>query len=235
MGLDMNPLPRPKPGHEAEFEQTWRSLNIAFGKLPDPEAALRPKRGFWGTLRKGEQKQKPVDTAPMVARFEDISEPHWSQLGAPVVGQDDEADAWVRDLWAQGILAKADKDETSAIKRLAGTHVLELLPDCDGFPNWTGSSGERCSLRGQILNECEAILSQDLIGRAWQPMLASELAAWSGDLFAALERAREQRGILPDGRDTQLETTEGQANAVECAAKWARYWSARGHGSDPDY
>ena len=235
MGLDMNPLPRPKAGHETEFEQLWQTLNIAFGKLPDPDAARRPKKGFWATFFTGPDKREPVDTARMVARFEEISEPHWRLLGAPVVGQDAQADAWVREQWAKGALGTTDTDENAALERLSGLRVLDLVPDCDGFPEWQGSSGERCSLRGEVLRECKAVLAEDLIARAWQPMLAKDLAVWSVALFEALGRLQLQSGILPDMRDADLSSVEGQAHAVGCAARWARHWSACGHGSDPDY
>lgn len=233
MGLDMNPLAKPKSGHEAEFALLWRDLNIADGKLPETDAPRPPRRGFWATLLLGPR--KPVDRSAMLARFQAISDPHWSLLGAPIIGQDAEADAWVNDLWSRGMLGPGDRTAAAAIQRLAGTHVLELLPDCDGFPFWRGSSGDRCSLRGEILTACEGIVPADLIGRAWEPMQDEQLAGWGRDLRAALDAARAQHGILVGGPEAELATPEGQAGAVDCAARWASFWSARGHGSEPDY
>lgn len=229
----MNPLARPQPGHEAEFRDLWKRLNIAFGHFPDPEAPPEPKKGFWARLVAGGPKKQ--DLAPLLARFNAISAPPWSQVGAPVIGQDAVADDWVRAQWTAGRLGTTDRTAEAAVARLSGLHVLDLLPTCDGFPALIGASGERCTLRGQALAACGAVLPAALIEQAWKPMLAEDLARWSDALMDALANAGHAATQDPGHDAIDLDTVSGQVAAIACAARWGRFWSSRGHGSEPDF
>jgi hypothetical protein len=68
MGLDWNPLSRPKAGHEEEFARLFAELNE--GSLSEDD--------------------------PRLGRFHEISEAPFTTLGAPRVGESPEADAWLR-------------------------------------------------------------------------------------------------------------------------------------------
>jgi hypothetical protein len=70
VGLDWNPLARPKAGAEAEFE---RLIAVNLNRLSDD-------------VRQA-----------VLTRFGEITEPPYATLGSPRVGFDPEADEWLRD------------------------------------------------------------------------------------------------------------------------------------------
>ena len=70
------------------------------------------------------------------ARFQEITEPPYTQIDAPRVGYDEEADQWLLER-----LTKANqRDDFEAVReKMHGHYVSELSPDSDGFPmysNW---------------------------------------------------------------------------------------------------
>src|SRR5512140_50841 len=122
MGLDWNPLARPKAGNEAEFDRLFSLLN---GKEP---LYLTVFSAFFGITSPKRKREKRL------ARFREISEPPFETLGAPRVGFDAAADAWLRArLDAKG---KAGEFE-NARRQMHGYYVLDLLPPCDGLPLYT--------------------------------------------------------------------------------------------------
>ena len=129
MGLDWLAGNRPKPGFEAEF----RDLLQAKMRGDEP-------------------------TEETIERFHEISEPAYTQLGAPSVGTDREADAWVLmrvrsnrlaedelykiygddiDLARPELAEPRSEDERETLAQMEGYRVLELAPPCDGLPRYT--------------------------------------------------------------------------------------------------
>ena len=208
MGLDWNPLARPKTGHEEEFVRLFRTLE-AHAAADDREKLL--------------------------ARFREISQPPFELLGAPRVGLDAAADEWLRDsLREAGRLDDLDRVRES----MHGYYVLDLLPPCDGFPiysNYGAYDGlDRYSFRAKFLDDVEDVLGPELYQRAYERMLAPELEAYGSQLMAAARAFVDSRGIAePAESPDDFGTDASRAHILFTAARWCLYWAARGHGLDP--
>jgi hypothetical protein len=97
MGLDWNPMGRPKPGAEQEFARLFRQI----------ESTPEDRR------------------EPLVKRFQQITQPPFETLGAPRVGSDPKADDWLRErLSASGHPEKFDEARVS-MKDLLGPELME--------------------------------------------------------------------------------------------------------------
>ena len=235
MGLDMNPLGKPKPGCKDEFAAVWHRIQIATGNRPDPEMENA------GWVKRLLSQGQTEDPGPLIARLQDLMIPPFEAMGAPVVGRDPAADSWFRKAFAAGNIAGHDDVET-ALAAARGYRALEALPDCAGFPVYTNAGAyegvDRTSFRGSFLELCVPVIGEELLARAWDPMLAEELAAWAAalrrrvDAFAASHRVNHALG--DKHYQWQDETApDAQAHIVDQAARWAAFWSDRGHGNDP--
>jgi hypothetical protein len=225
MGLDWLAGNRPQPGHEDEFR---RLLSLASeGEIDD------------------EQRD----------RFGAISIPAYSQVGAPVVGTDRIADAWVlanvrsngeHESTATIELNSADAhlphtdEERTALAEMAGYHVLELAPGCDGLPLYShgGMMDELdlTSFRGKFLHDCEDIIGQELLEQAYEDQLPEQLVAYGKTLIDHARRYASQNGCAdveqqqhpPD----EIESPRGRAHILFAAGRWCVFWGARGHYLD---
>lgn len=211
MALDWEPLPKPRPGQEHEFLDLFRKLEGARG-------SRRERLLEW---------------------FANVSEPAYALIGAPRVGHDEAADDWL----VKRVEKQQRMDELEEIKRdMYGYCVLALLPPCDGFPvysNHVGSDSlERYAFNADLVLAEHALIGEELWERAHTAMLPDALAEFA-------ERMHEvaQRFVLEHGLPGHVETIrepvfpegsqERRAHVVFAAAKWATYWSYRGHGLMP--
>src|SRR5687767_3886395 len=87
MGLDWNPLGKPKPGYEDEFERLFRML----GELPE-------NVGWFERLRR---KGRGIDVEAIKGRWFEIQDSPLVTIQAPQVGRSEEATAWARDRHAE--------------------------------------------------------------------------------------------------------------------------------------
>lgn len=206
MGLDWNPLAKPKPGHEAEFR-------AMFPKLAEPDDAV-------------------------VARFHLITDPPYVTVGAPQVGVDEAANAWLRArLEETGKLDKLDE----ALREMHGYRVLALLPPCDGFPFYSnhGAYGdlERYSFRGQFLKDVEAILGPELFQRAYERQNAPDTRQYGKAILQRAESFARERNVTHAGErfesDFDESTDAHRAHVMFAAGRWCVFWGDRGHGLDP--
>lgn len=236
MGLDITVLGKPLPGHEAEFHKLLRLLSIANGVMQDDA----PRPGFWKRLLGAASPQMSnAEIAAKTDRFNAISLPPYAVLGAPVVGQDAAADAWVTEQ------AKAMGENPDQMRAgMAGYHVLQLLADCDGLPVYSnggmGYNVDETSFRGAFLDLCIDALPLAEAEAAWQVMTASELLAYGERLTDHARRFAEANGLLAQlGQrrlDWQDETSpQAQLHIVDSLARWAMFWGSRGHGAYPDF
>lgn len=213
MGLDWEPLPTPKRGYEAEFVQL-------FGKLASAEGAKRAQVMGW---------------------FQNVSEPPFATIGAPRVGYDPDADAWLVDRLAQsGRSAELD----SLRVELRGHPVLELLPPCDGFPVYSNHTVDdrldRYSFAAEQLVELRPVLGDGLWRRAYQmqlPEAHGELAALLADVADRFARENALPVHVATVREPVFAkgTVARQGHVLYAAAKWSAYWAARGHGLAVSY
>ena len=233
MGLDWLAGNKPKPGFETEFRE-----------LLDAKA-------------RGEEASEQT-----IERFHEISLAAYTQVGAPIVGTDSEADAWVllrvrsNELEEQELQAiygddidlskpenakPRDDDERETLTKMEGYRVLELAPPCDGLPRYTmGAFSDHVDLtsfRGKFLHDCEDIIGEELLEKAYEDHMPDELVEFGNTLlehakrFAAdndCEHVADMRE-LPD--DDESEAAH-RAHILFAAGRWCVYWGSRGHFLD---
>jgi hypothetical protein len=209
---------------EEEFERLHALLN---GREPLHVALLT---AFVGSRRTRERR---------LERFRAISEAPFETVGAPRVGYDAAADAWLRTkLEATGKIGDLERARTA----MHGFYVLDLLPPCDGFPLYTNYPSyeglDRYSFRAQFLNDCQEIIGKTLHRRAREPMLAGELSAYADALDARVQPWAERAGVAAVEHAAEApafaeDAPASQAHVLFSAIRWCRFWAARGHGLDP--
>ncbi|HEX7886522.1 MAG TPA: hypothetical protein VF474_11135 [Phenylobacterium sp.] len=208
MGLDLIVESCPKPGHEAE----WRRL-------------LNGQ--FFG--------DEPAEAD--VARFQEISIPSYERLGAPRVGYDAEADAWI--LKTREV-ATPD-DEVATLRDFHGYYVVALVQS-DGVPEYTHANlyegVDETSFRGTFLTMCADVLPRKLIQEAWNHKFPEDALAYGRALLAAAEAASAPPETAPKmgllarlGLAKPKETMPfaEQVKIVRAAGRWFIFWGERGH------
>lgn len=231
MGLDWNPLARPKPGSEAEFATLVQELDSG-----------RTRRGgglLLGLL--GVRRLSAREKKALLERFRAISEEPYVTLGAPRAGFDAAADEWLAaKLEAKGRLG----DHEEVRQQMQGYYVLDLLPPCDGFPLYTNYPAyeglDRYSFRAQFLNQAADIIGPELHEQAWNRKLAPELLAYADALESRARDWAARAGVLHLEQATEAPPGgEGdpasQAHILFSAIRWCRFWGKRGHGLEPYY
>jgi hypothetical protein len=200
MGLDLVVEGCAKPGHEPE----WRLLL---------------ERSFAGEeLSQAE-----------VARFQEICIPGHQRIGAPRVGFDSAADAWIIEVQE----AKTPEDVAAVLKEFHGYYAVRLVK-CDGVPDY--SNGTLCeeidetSFRGAFLLDCPDVLGEDLLVEAWNSKLP-EAAIWYGEALLAAAAIAEAADVPLVGLAKTAETVAvaEQLDIVRAAGRWFIFWGQRGH------
>lgn len=225
MGLDWNPLGKPKPGHEDEFA----SLFVQIGEARD-----------WGWLEKIRRQLKGIDRESLLNRWLEIQTTPHETLGAPQVGSSAEADAWARKRYKE--LQPSEHSEAEFMEHVQGEYVLDLVPPCDGLPyysNWTMGYVERFSFRGEFLRDCEDIISAETFGKCYVSCLAAGLATLGQELRAcATSYARDthlEQFDFVESRDFEEKSPESKLHILYSATRWCEFWSSRGHGMEADW
>ena len=225
----MNVMARAKPGFEAEFDKILADLSA-----PSPASAL----SLWDRLR-GKTAPPPPDRDALVARFQDISDAPYTLMGAPICGQDPQADAWLEEQYQANAFVEG-KSLAEVKSDLAGYHVLSLLRPSDGLPVYSnggmGYDVDETSFRGAFLNDCTFLEDDDLM-EAWGIMTPQQFSAFGTMLRKRAYAYAEAEGVLAVlDRYEPPEDSDSPASrahiAISCA-KWATFWGARGHGMEP--
>lgn len=226
MGLDWNPIGKPKPGAEEEFAALFKQL----GELP-----TRP-----GWLERIRLRRRGIDRDAIKKRWEEIQISPYETLGAPKVGESAEADAWARERYNEIEEPRPSEDEFT--KEMEGYYVLALVPPCDGLPgysNWTAGYVERFSFRAEFLRCCEDIVPEDTLGKCYESCLAPELAVLGNELRACAASFAKQRNLehIEFAKDVEFneQSPESKLDILYAAARWCEYWSSRGHGLEADW
>jgi len=213
MGLDLMPFGRAKPGHEAEWEELMK------------------------TVYAGEQ-----ETEEAGDRRLEISITPYDDIGVPRVGYDPEANAWV--------LARRPPDsglsDAEFLEKYKGHYVTPLVENCDGLPAYSNAGDydgiDKTSFRGSFLKDCEELLGQELLERAWTRMMKPAAAVTYGrELLAIADRAEagEIKPTFPGkpkyklvGGELVTDGTESVADLIDilrAAGRWYVFWAERGH------
>ena len=206
MGLDLVVEGCAKAGHEAEWR---RILERAFADSQLSEAEI--------------------------ARFKEISVPGYERLGAPRVGFDAAADAWI---------IEAQKPQTpeaaaATLRQFAGYYVLRLVK-CDGVPTYSNGGlydgVDETSFRGDFLKICRNVIDKQLLEAAWEHKLPEAAIAYGRALLAAADAAEKsprdahrnllsRLGLVKSAEPTPLSE---QLDIVRAAGRWFVFWGERG-------
>lgn len=217
MGLDWRPINRPKLGAEEEFETLFIALKTA---VTGPEKIAELQRRLW-----------------------EISITPYETLGAPQVGVDASATAWMEErIRAQGI---GDDEIREKLSTMHGFYIVPLVDPCDGIPMYvtprTAVEGEHIdteAFRAKFLDDCKEFIGS-LHAEAYESMMARDLADYGRRLMSATETFAFARGLLSlkDIREPQGEdgSAESAVHIAFSAAKWCLFWSERGHGLEADW
>ena len=240
MDIILNVMSRPLAGYDSEFEKLVDWIDTSrFSNPTSPHPyTIYKSTGFLGLGRKKEV----FDIDAALARFHEISQHSGVTLNAPVVGRDAQADEWALEAFAKGWLNA--KNAADAVTRYKGLYVFDLLPTCDGFPVYSPSSWDRgydrTSLNGTVLDAFEEEIGTDLTEYLHGPILAGELAEWARKLrlWADNYAQTHQLETILGNRDFISDDDGGPETClhiVDQTARWAAFWSARGHGAEPHF
>jgi hypothetical protein len=224
MGLDWNPMGKPQPGKEEEFKSVLAALT-----------APPPKPSFWQSLL---GTTPTVDRSALKQRFQDLMILPYETLGAPRVGSSAAANTWLKEKY--GLMPEPRPAWDKHLANMQGYYVVDLVPACEGLPQFSNAAlgyADLFSFRAQFLRDCEDILGEELLERCYQLCLAEDLASLGHAIEAkALAWAAVQKLNLPsDDAELEPESDEEKLAVMIAAAKWARFWSSKGHGLEPDY
>jgi len=229
MGLDWNPLGKPKRGYEEEFALIFQQLG---------------ESSNWGWLEKRRRRREGRDREGLHKRWDEIQITPHETLGAPLVGASAEADAWARERYKelQSSEPSEAESESEFMQKSQGLYVLALVPPCDGFPyysNWTMGYVERFSFRGEFLRECEDIIGAETFSKCYVSCLAAGLATLGQELRAcATSYVRDthlEHIEFVAGGDFEEKSPASKLHILYSAARWCEYWSSRGHGLEADW
>lgn len=225
MGLDWNPMGKPKPGFEDEFASIFQQLG---------------ESSNWGWLEKRRRRREGRDREGLHKRWDEIQITPHETVGAPQVGSSAEADTWARERYQE--MEPPKPSESEFMQEMQGHYVLALAPPCDGFPyysNWTAGYVERFSFRAQFLRDCEDIIPEVTFARCYESCLAPAFVVLGQELrdcATSYARAKHLEHIefVADG-DFEEKSPESKLHIIYSAARWCEYWSSRGHGLDADW
>jgi hypothetical protein len=238
MGLDWNPLGKPRTGLERQFYDLLGRVTVENWLQPSPVQQVPLPEGIDRAAGREYQNR-------LWKELTEITISPYETLGAPRVGRDAAGDAWIRNKYENAPNKSASIDEW--VQKFQGFYVIELVPVHDGLPiysNWPlDSHWERWSFRAQFLRECEDVLDPSLLDEAWLHHTASQLADYGVRLMGWATAYAEKEGVTRIVRQRELETADvsdeikpiQKAHFVASAARWAAWWSERGHGMMADF
>lgn len=219
MGLDLTVEAAAKPGHEAE----WRRII--------------------GRSFKNEQ-ISDVE----IAQFDEISIPSYENVGAPRVGFDAAADAWIVEVRG----ARTSEEAAQVLKEFHGHYALPLV-SCDGLPLYTHANLyeglDETSFRGAFLKDCTDVLTGDQIAEAWEHKFPEDAVRYGRALLTAADTAEAGGSPPPKPPKSELDKKgllarlfgkkeatkpdpapwDEQLRIVRAAGRWYIFWGERGH------
>jgi hypothetical protein len=224
MGLDWNPIGKPKMGYEEEFIEIYNLLN---GSVKNDSILNKMKNLFVKT-----------DEDKLKERWFDIQISPFETINAPQVGIDVITNKWAEKQF------NLNKDKYKSLDEFIsdnyGYYVVELAKASPGIPLYSnGSAGyvEYFSFRGEFLvNDCKDILPFKLIDECYNNHLSKELAMFSNNLYEIAKNYSIKNNIEHIENifdvDYSEKSNESKAHILFSAAKWGMFWSENGHGNE---
>jgi hypothetical protein len=171
-----------------------------------------------------------------IARFTEISIPGYERIGAPRVGFDAAADAWIIEVRK----AQTSEDVAATLKEFSGYYVLRLAK-CDGVPVFSNGGlydgVDETSFRGDFLKSCRNVIDKRLLEAAWEHKLPEAAIAYGRALLAAADVAatsprdthRNFLSLLGLVKSAEPPPLPEQLDIVRAAGRWFVFWGERGH------
>ncbi|WP_177765790.1 hypothetical protein [Flavobacterium sp. I3-2] len=223
MGLDMRPMGKPKPGFEKRFKEIYEMINTNF----------IPKLTFFQKL----QGKKQPTREDLLEEWFSIQSSTYETIKAPRVGKDKIADEW--------ILKKYDSLDDKPnlnqfIKDLQGYYVIELAEEQDGVPVYIAWGQDENVFRGEFLNDCEGIISEDLICEAWNSKLADDTLDYGNRLMLATDELAKQYNLeylkhQKNAPDFEEDSLDCKVHILYSLANWLIFYGKNGHGYEADF
>ena len=219
----MRPMGKPKPGFEQRFVDIFEM--VTKNTIPQPSLLDKIKGKKYPT--KDELLQEWF--ANQIQTYETIK--------APRVGQDKEADEWIRIKYSE-LEQKPPLEQF--LKEHEGYYVIELAEEQDGVPVYIAMGQDENVFRGQFLQDCIDIIGEDLVNEAWDTKLADETLDYGNRLMAVADKIAKERNLeylksqrLPP--DSDEDTIESKLHIVYSLAKWLIFYGKNGHGYEADF
>ncbi|MUZ73378.1 hypothetical protein GOZ89_17190 [Agrobacterium vitis] len=171
-----------------------------------------------------------------IARFNEISTPAYENVGAPRVGYDAAADAWI--IKAQQ--AQTSDEIAQTLMQFHGHYVLQLV-ECDGLPVYSNAGFydgvDETSFRGSFLEDCTNVISDKMLAEAWEHKLPGAALDYGRALLEAAHAAetspREKRKSLLSrlsfSKPAATLPLQEQMDIVRAAGQWFMFWGELGH------
>jgi len=170
------------------------------------------------------------------ARFDEISIPAYARIGAPRVGTDAAADAWL----IEAKRAQTSEDIAQILREFDGYYVLRLC-QCDGVPAYSNAGlyegVDETSFRGSFLEDCRDVIGLPLLEAAWENKLPKAAIDYGKALLAAADSVEKslvpaRKGLLSRfslRKSPDRVPISEQLDIVRAAGRWFIFWGERGH------
>jgi hypothetical protein len=171
-----------------------------------------------------------------IARFDEISVPGYERIGAPRVGLDAAADAWI----IEARQAQTPEEVAATLEELSGYYVIRLVK-CDGVPSYSNGGlydgVDETSFRGEFLKSCTNVIDKRLLDAAWEHKMPEAAIAYGKALLAAADAPEtsprgahrnllSRLGLVKSAKPLPLPE---QLDIVRAAGRWFIFWGKRGH------
>ena len=219
----MRPMGKPKPGFEKRFVEIYEMVtqdNI-------------PQVSF---LDKMKGKKAPTKDELLEEWFANQIQ-SYETIKAPRVGQDNDADEWIKVKYDELEEKPALED---FLQEYQGYYVIELAKEIDGVPVYVSMGQDENVFRGQFLQNCIDILGEELVVEAWNTKLSDETLDYGNRLMQKadelakehnMEHLKTQR-MPPEGDEDSI---ENKLHIVYSLAKWLIFYGKNGHGYEADF
>lgn len=217
MGLDMRPMGKPKHA----FEKRSVDIFAMVSKDKIPQTSIFDKL-----------KGKKLPTKDELLQELFVGQDNtYETIKAPRVGQDKEADDWIRNKY-DDLELMPSLDEF--LKEHNNYYVIQLAKELDGVPVYIAMGQDENVFRGQFLSECVDLIGKDLVNEAWGSKLADDTLDCGNRLMSVADKLAKEKNLehlksqrLPP--DTDEDSIESKLHIVFSLAKGLVFYGKNGH------